>query len=109
MGKKQENTEEATHSQDTSMVLSISTGLPPIPLKLVKRIQAGEFIDMSELLPDRLGVNAGPPLEGDKEESRTKYKHVANILKWVQCFSIFTAVRIQKYPEKTQDMLGVDS
>lgn len=31
---------------------------------------------------------------------------MANILEWVQCFSIFTAVRTQKYPEKIQDMLG---
>ena len=31
---------------------------------------------------------------------------MANILEWVQCFSIFTAVRIKKYPEKIQDMLG---
>ena len=30
---------------------------------------------------------------------------MANILEWVQCFSIFTAVHTQKYPEKTEDML----
>ena len=61
---------------------------------------------MSELLPDRLGVNAGPPLEGDKESKQTKRRQVANILEWVQCFSVFTAVRTQKCPEKTQDLLG---
>lgn len=105
-GKKQENGENNADSPDTSSVLSIGAGLLPVPLKLVKRIQAGEFIDMSELLPDRLGINAGPPLDGDKEEKRTKRRQVANILEWVQCFSIFMAVRTQKYPEKTQDMLG---
>ena len=31
---------------------------------------------------------------------------MANIFEWVQCFSIFTAVCTQKYPEKTQYMLG---
>ena len=64
-GDKQE---DDPGSQDTSTILSIGAGLPPVPLKLVKRIQAGEFIDMSELLPDHLGINAGPPLEGDKVE-----------------------------------------
>ena len=98
--------EDDTGSQDTSPVLSIGAGLPLVPLKLVKCIQAGEFIDMSELLPDRLGINAGPPLDGDKGEKRTKRRQVVNILEWVQCFSIFTAVRTQKYPEKIQDMLG---
>ena len=71
MGK---NVEDDTGSQDTSPVLSIGAGLPPVPLKLVKCIQAGEFIDKSELLPDRLGINAGPPLDSDKGEKRTKQK-----------------------------------
>ena len=86
------NTEVETGSPDTSAVLSIGAGLPPVPLRLVKRIQAGEFIDMSELLRVLM-------LEGDKEEKRTKRRQVANIL---ECFSIFAAVRAQKY----QDMLG---
>ena len=51
--------EDDTSDQE-STVLSIGMGLPPVPEKLVKRIQAGEFIDM--LLPDRLGVNTGPPV-----------------------------------------------
>ena len=62
MEKRQENVEDDTGSQDTSPVLSIGADLPPVPLKLVERIQAGEFIDMSELLPDRLGINTSPPL-----------------------------------------------
>ena len=41
----------------------IGAGLPPVPKKLVQRIQSGEYVDMSELLPDRLGINAGPPVE----------------------------------------------
>lgn len=53
-----------------------------------------------------MGINAGSLLDGDKEEKRTKQRQVADIFEWVQCFSIFIAVRTQKYPEKTQDMLG---
>ena len=61
---------------------------------------------MSGLLPDHIRINASPPLKGEKEEKRPKQRQVANILEWVQCFSIYTAVRILKYPEKTQDMFG---
>ena len=57
---------------DKATVLFIGAGLPPVPQKLVQRIQAGEYVDMSELLPDRLGVNAGPPVEGDKEDKKNK-------------------------------------
>ena len=58
--------------------------------KLVARIKAGEFIDMSELLPDRLGVNTGPPPEGDKDEKQGQKskRPVTNILEWVQCYSL---------------------
>ena len=32
----------------------ISAGLPPIPTKLLNRIQDGLFVEMSDLLPDTL-------------------------------------------------------
>jgi len=32
----------------------LSCGLPPVPVKLVKRIQDRLFIEMSELLPEKL-------------------------------------------------------
>ena len=35
----------------------IGAATPPVPPKLVKRIKAGEFIDMAELLPDRMGTS----------------------------------------------------
>ena len=60
---------------------------------------------MAELLPDRLGVNAVPPLEGDKDE-KPKRRQISNILEWIQCFSIYMAVRAQQSPAKIQDMLG---
>ena len=38
----------------------IGAGLPPIPAKLVSKIEAGEFVDMAELLPDRFGNSQKP-------------------------------------------------
>ena len=32
----------------------VGEGLPPVPLKVAKRIRAGEFVDMGELLPELL-------------------------------------------------------
>ena len=39
----------------TERNLSMGAGLPPIPTKLVTRIEGGEFVDMAKLLPDKLG------------------------------------------------------
>ena len=71
-------------------VLSIGASLPPVPRKLVKRIQAGEFVDMAEVLPDRMGVTTAPLFANDKDEKqpvKTKRQQVTNILEWVQCYS----------------------
>ena len=61
---------------------------------------------MSELLPDRLGVNSGPVVEGDKEDKKQKHRQVTNILEWIQCNLIYMVVQAQKYPDKVHDMLG---
>ena len=80
-----------------------------MPQKLVSRIQAGVFVDMSELLPDRLGVNSGPPLDSDdddKRNRRSKRHQVTSFLEWTQCFSVYMAVLTRAAPERTQDLLG---
>ena len=87
-------------------VMFMGAGLPPVPQKLVLRIQAGEYVDMAELLPDWLGINEGPPVDGDKEDKKQKRRQVSNILEWIQCYSIYMAVWTQKFSRKIQDMLG---
>ena len=86
--------------------MHIGAGLPPVPPKPVQKIQAGEYVDMAELLPDRLGVNAGPPVQGDKDNKKPKHRQVTNILDWIKCYTIYMAVRADKHPEKIRDMLG---
>lgn len=63
---------------------------------------------MAELLPDRLGVSAGPSLEVDEERQgkKPKRRQVTNILEWVQCYGIYMAVLTKKAPDRIQDLLG---
>ena len=91
--------------------LSIGAGLPPVPQKLVAKIQSGEFVDMAELLPDRMGLSAARnDLATDEKEgkqgSKSKRRQVTNILEWVQCFSIYMAVVSEKHPDRIKDLLG---
>ena len=76
--------------------------------KLVQRTQAGDFVDMAELFPDRLGINAGrdPQSKVIRTIKKQKRRQVMNILEWIQCYSIYMAVRVKKFPDKVQDMLG---
>ena len=83
--------------------------LQPVPHKLVMKIQAGEFVDMAELLPDQLGSSTSIPTsqsEEDKPPTKPKRKQVTNILEWVQCFNIYIAVISTKSPSHVKDLLG---
>ena len=96
--------------QSMAEVITLGAGLPQVPKKLVARIQAGEFIDMSELLPDRLSASGSPLTKSNSSEasgpSKQNRRNVANILEWLQCYSIYVAVVTEKIPEKIKDLLG---
>ena len=80
--------------------LCVGAGIPPIPPRLVTRIQSGEFIDMADLLPDQLA-----PTSTDRT-SKPRHQTISNILEWVKCFSAYIAVVSSKQPHRVPDLLG---
>ena len=63
-------------SPGPEICVTIGTGLSPVPAKLVLRIEAAEYINMTELLPHQLGItrsltidNPGISEEGHYQES----------------------------------------
>ena len=84
----------------------IGAGLPPVPVKLVSKIEAGEYVDMTELLPDRLGICKSTSTDDSFKGSRRKKKALSGILEWVQCFGIYMAVVFQRESHRIQDLLG---
>ena len=67
----------------TSMLAMAPSGVA-IPQKLAQKIWKGEFIEMTDLLPEKLGqldsVDSGPSGSRGREQRKTKGKQVANIL-----------------------------
>ena len=92
-----------------SMAVSIGPGLPPVPLKIINKIEAGDFIDMDELLPERLGCPMARGQEDQFSASKPKRRSVSSILEWIQCFSVYMAVISCKRPDRIQDLLGYQS
>ena len=71
----------------------------------MKRIQDGLFVEMSELLPDKL--TGAEYNTGEDHTSSQKQKHkVLSIVEWVQCFGIFITVLSHTAPDPTADLLG---
>ena len=79
-------------------------GLPPIPQKLIRRIQDGHFINMAELLPDNLEATNSTD---DDHTINTKCKHqeVTQIMDWIQYFSTYIAVVSRAKPDRVVDLI----
>lgn len=86
---------------DAGSVL-LGTSYPPVPNKLVKKINDGDFVEMADLLPDRL-ANSG---DNELAKPSKKRRIVTNILEWVRCFGLYTSIISRSAPERVPDLLG---
>ena len=91
------------HFTDTPATSSFGAGLPPVPSRLIKRIQEGNFIDMSELTIDHLTMS---PLDETGKSPTPKRHPVTSIIEWTQCFANYIAILVQAQPERISDLLG---
>ena len=78
----------------------VGEGLPPIPPKLAKKIVAGEYIEMEELLPEMCTREEGEP--GAK---RRCLRRASDIFTWLQCFGAYVSVRGAQFPEMIPELM----
>ena len=99
-----DSTTAVNQSEESSTVYWSRT--PSNTPKMVAKIQSDEFVDMSELLPDRLGCPKTGHTFEDQAIPRPRRRYVSTILEWIQCFGIYIAALTQKHPERIPDLLG---
>ena len=87
----------------------LSEALPVVPAKLVKRIQKAEYVNMAELLKDNMEAGRRRMLS-DSVFPQTHFtnrpvrREIPDMLSWFQCFSLYAAVVVSKYPEKGKEL-----
>ena len=84
----------------TYVALRHHQGLWPVTSKLVVKIEAGKFVDMAELLLHRWGVTKSQTGNEPSRAPKPRQCTVIMILEWVQCFSIYLAVIVNKQPQR---------
>lgn len=94
------------HAKVKESSITVGPNLPPVPGWLAKRIESGQFIEMGELLPERLGLLGSSADDEGSKTSKQKCKSVASILEWIQCFGIYVAVLARSQPERVPDLLA---
>ena len=92
------------HLPTDAQNVSIGAGRPPVPTKLMNKIESGVFVEMAELLPERLGV-----LGTDDDAKQKPKKRSLSILEWLQCYAVYVAVISKKQPERIPDLMGYQS
>ena len=72
----------------------VGEGLPPVPPKLARKIVAGDYIEMEELLPEMCTREDSEP--GAK---RRCSRRASDIFTWLQCFRVYGSIRGSRSPE----------
>ena len=73
-----------------------------MPCKLVKKITDGEFVEMADLLLDKLASSE----DNELTKSLKKRRIVTDIIEWVRCFGLYISIISQSAPERVSDLLG---
>ena len=94
--------ESDAHIEDGNALFILGDTLPIVPAKLVKRIRKGEFVDMAKLLKDNMEAERRRSLSIEGASGTGSRREVPNLLSWLFCYSMFTAIVCRKYPKKSQ-------
>ena len=93
------NSNLAPSSQQPTGII-LSPALQPIPARLVRRIQEGEFLEMRELLADNIALHdqleaiQGPVItQATPGSLRPRLREIPSITSWMYCFAAYVAVR----------------
>ena len=96
-------TERRSTRESGPITVLFGAGFPPVPSKLVKKIEAGDFIDMAELRPEGLGMMED---SAPGRSTKGKTKMISNILEWIRCFSLYVAILSRSAPHRIPHLLS---
>ena len=104
----------AAGSYKATDTIVVAPGVPALKRSLVDLILAGKFADLGELPPARSYGKTPAALTSDVEgkivllqaaDYVRSQKHISDLSTWMQCFAIYSAVLLTKYPERAQSLL----
>ncbi len=93
-------------------LMSVGTGLPALPRRLVDRIRSGEYIDFTELPPAK-GKGKTPAQMGEGQivvvqaaDLAATRRTIPDLATWIQCFSLYVAVLAPSQPEVIPELMA---
>ena len=108
------NPTSSVASNSTTNSVPYSNGFHEVPASYVKKIQAGEFFDLSKLLPKNISISnqSEDTIVLTLENSVIKAKkacqptaRITDIEQWTTAFSTYMSVMTYQYPTRAQELL----
>ena len=102
----------APRDEAGSSLVQMGCGLPALSKKLMEKIEAGEYVDFTELPPAQgKGRSMSQAFDGqvvivqaaDVVQTR---RLIPDLAMWVQCFGLVTAAMARLKPDKLPDMMA---
>ena len=79
--------------------------LPPVPQKLVAKIQKGNYVEMAELLHDNMELQRRQSSDsGCQNQNKTNRREVPDLLSWITCFGTYASVVCDKEPQRIREL-----
>ena len=103
------------HTEKSDELTFISEGLPPIATKVVAKIEKGEYVDFTELLPKKPSMDdpsiseladEGIIVVTQARQVRSQKKPIQDVATWMEAFLTFVTIRNRKHPTFTNDLLS---
>ena len=79
--------------------MAIGTAIPPVSPRLVEKIESGAFVEMADLVPQRLGFE-------ETLRPRQKCQTITKICEWLQAFAVYVSIIAKKQPDRVPDLMG---
>lgn len=86
----------------------VGPGYSPIPEKLVSKIQAGQFIELADLLPENVKAQDTEPqsyLNGNLlVASKKRVREITDVMTWVEAFTVYMWIFCSAHPTRWPDL-----
>lgn len=103
---------------EESELVWVGEGFPPVPAKVVARIEKGDYVDLKDLLQQKPSMDESNLSDLEEQgivvvtagkQWRSQKRQIRDLATWVEAFMTYVAIRARKSPELVGDLLAYSS
>lgn len=97
--------EAASSNASAGRAMLVADHLPPVPPRLVSRIQGGQFVEFAELLPSAM-TKENSYTDMDERSRPARSTRIRSFQDWLGGWVCYSSILLDKYPHRSRDLLA---